>query len=276
MAGEKVVLHGARETLLVTLCAKAGESQLPDSLLKDRFAAQALAGIDYDFDRLRIDRDIMVGVALRAHLIDGWTRDFLGRHPDATVLHLGCGLDSRVFRIAPPETVRWFDVDYPDVIALRQRLYPARDGCVLLGSSVTEPEWLEAVPRDKPAFVIAEGLLPYLPSEEVPLLLERVTGHLPGGELAFDAYSQLGLILIAWQPSIRATGAALHWALDEPEELLRQLPRLELVEELTGYGSRGYDLDQIARLSLFARMAVPVMEMIPAFSRIGRLLRFRF
>lgn len=276
MTGEKVVLHGARETLLVTLCAKAGESQLPDSLLKDRFAAEALAGIDYDFDRLKIDRDIMIGVALRAHLIDGWTRDFLERHPDATVLHLGCGLDSRVFRIAPPESVRWFDVDYPDVIALRQRLYPARCGDTLLGSSVTDPEWLDAVPHDKPAFVIAEGLLPYLPPEEVPLLLERVIGNLPGGELAFDAYSHLGLILIAWQPSIRATGATLRWALEEPEELLRQLPRLELLEELTGYGSRGYDLDQVARMSLFARMAVPVIEMIPAFSRIGRLLRFRF
>lgn len=276
MTGEKVVLRGAQETLLITLCAKAGESQLPDSLLKDRFAAQALARIDYDFDRLKIDRDMMIGIALRAHVIDGWTRDFLGAHSEATVLHLGCGLDSRVFRIAPSANVRWFDVDYPDVIALRQRLYPAREGYTLLPSSVTEPDWLDAVPQDRPAFVIAEGLLPYLPAEEVVLLLERVTNHLPGGELVFDAYSRLGLTLIAWQPSVRATGAKLHWSLDDPEELLRQLPHLELVEELMGYGSGGYDPAQVARMSLVARMAVPVMGMIPALARIGRLLRFRF
>ena len=55
MTGEKVKLHGAQETLLVTLCAKAGESELSDSLLKDRFAARALARIDYDFGRLKID-----------------------------------------------------------------------------------------------------------------------------------------------------------------------------------------------------------------------------
>lgn len=276
MAGEKVALSGARETLLVTLCAKAGESRLPDSLLHDRFAAEAMARIDYDFAGLKIDRDMMIGVALRAHVIDGWTRDFLKRHPDATVLHLGCGLDSRVFRIAPPPAVRWFDVDYPDVVALRRALYPSRDGYRLVGSSVIDPGWLEAVPQDRPAFVIAEGLLPYLPLEEVPLLLERVTGHLPGGEVAFDAYSRLGLTLIAWQPSIRATGAKLLWSLDEPEELMEQLPQLALVEELTGYGSGGYDPAQVARMSLFARMAVPIMGMIPAFSRIGRLLRFRF
>lgn len=276
MNGEKVALHGAQETLLITLCAKAGESRLPDSLLKDRFAAEALARIDYDFDRLKIDRDMMIGIALRAHVIDGWTRGFLEQYPQSTVLHLGCGLDSRVFRIAPFAGVRWFDVDYPDVIALRHRLYPAREGYTLLPSSVTEPEWLDAVPQDRPAFIIAEGLLPYLPPEEVVLLLERVTNHLPGGELAFDAYSRFGLTLIAWQPSVRATGATLHWSLDDPEELLRQLPGLELVEELMGYGSGGYDPAQVARMSLVARMAVPVMGMIPALSRIGRLLRFRF
>lgn len=276
MAGEKVALQGAQETLLVTLCAKAGESRLPDTLLGDRFAAEALARLDYDFDGLKIDRDMMIGIALRAHVIDGWTRAFLGRHPEASVLHLGCGLDSRVFRIAPAASVRWFDLDYPGVIALRERLYPAREGCTLLASSVTEPGWLDAVPRDRPALVIAEGILPYLPPEEVTLLLERLAAHLPGGEIVFDAYSRLGLALIAWQPSIRATGAKLLWSLDEPEELLRQFPRFELVEELAGYGPGGYDPRQVARMSLVARLAVPVMGLVPALSRIGRLLRFRF
>lgn len=276
MAGEKVTLRGAQETLLVTLCAKAQESRLPDSLLQDGFAAKALAGIDYDFAGLGIDRDMMIGIALRAHVIDGWTRDFLARHPDATVLHLGCGLDSRVFRIAPPARIRWFDVDYPAVIALRRRLYPERAGCALLASSITEPGWLGAVPRDRPAFVIAEGVLPYLPSEEVLLLLERVSDHFPGGEIVFDAYSRLGLALIAWHPSIRATGAALLWSLDDPEDLLEQMPRLELVEELIGYGPDGYDPAQVARMSLFTRLAIPVMGMIPALARIARLLRFRF
>lgn len=276
MAGEKVTLSGAKETLLVTLSAKAGESRLHDSLLKDRFAAEAMARIDYDFSRLGVDRDIMIGVALRAHVIDGWTRDFIARNPEATVLNLGCGLDSRIFRVAPPPGILWFDIDYPDVVALRQRLYPPRQNCRLLGSSVTEPGWLEAVPGDRSTFVTAEGLLPYLEPQDVLRLLDRLIAHVPSGELAFDAYSALGLALIAWQPSIRATGATLHWSLDDPSELTADLPRLELVEELTGYGSDGYDPRQIARMSLPARMAVELFGWIPALARIGRLLRFRF
>lgn len=276
MAGEKVALSGAKETLLITLAAKAGESRLPDSLLQDRFAAEAMARIDYDFGRLGIDRDMMIGLALRAHVMDGWARDFIDQHAGATVLHLGCGLDSRIFRIAPPAGIRWFDVDYPDVIALRRQLYPGREGYELLGSSVTETGWLAAVPRDKPILVIAEGLLPYLQEPEVESLLGRLIGHGPGGELVFDAYSRVGLTLIGWQPSVRATGATLHWALDDPAELTQRFPRLTLLQELTGYGEDGYDPRQVARMSLAARASIQLFGWLPALARMARLLRFRF
>lgn len=276
MQTETVALTREKETLLITLWAKAGESLLPDSLLKDRFAAQAATRLDYDFARLKVDRDLMVGLAMRAHTLDGWTRAFLAEHSDAIVLHLGCGLDSRVFRIDPPAGVAWYDIDYPDVIALRQKLYPARDGYHLLGSSVTEPGWIAAVPRDRPAMIVAEGLLPYLPEDEVPLLLERLVQHCPSGEIVFDAYSPLGLKLIAMQPSIKATGAVLHWSLADPAELELQVPGLELVTELTAYDPDGYDRRQIARMSWPARLAMQFFSLIPPLSRIGVLLRYRF
>lgn len=276
MQTETVALTREKETLLITLWAKAGESLLPDSLLKDRFAAQAATRLDYDFARLKVDRDLMVGLAMRAHTLDGWTRAFLAEHSDAIVLHLGCGLDSRVFRIDPPAGVAWYDIDYPDVIALRQKLYPARDGYHLLGSSVTEPGWIAAVPRDRPAMIVAEGLLPYLPEEEVPLLLERLVQHCPSGEIVFDAYSPLGLKLIAMQPSIKATGAVLHWSLADPAELELQVPGLELVTELAAYDPDGYDRRQIARMSWPARLAMQFFSLIPPLSRIGVLLRYRF
>ena len=276
MQTETVALTREKETLLITLWAKAGESLLPDSLLKDRFAAEAATRIDYDFARLKVNRDLMVGLAMRAHALDGWTRDFLGRHPEALVLHLGCGLDSRVFRIDPPAGVDWYDIDYPDVIALRQKLYPARDGYHLIGSSVTEPGWIAGLPRDRPTMIVAEGLLLYLPEEEVPLLLERLVRRSPSGEIVFDAYSAFGLKLIAMQPSIKATGAALQWSLDDPCELERQVPGLELVTEMTAYDPDGYDPAQIARMSWPARLTMQFFSLIPPLARIGLLLRYRF
>lgn len=276
MQAEPVALTQEKETLLITLWAKAGESLLPDSLLNDRFAAEAAARLDYDFARLKVDRDLMIGLAMRAHVLDGWTRDFLGRHPEALVLHLGCGLDSRVFRIDPPAGIDWYDVDYPEVIALRRQLYPERDSYHLIGSSVTEPGWIAGLPRDRPTMIVAEGLLPYLPEEEVPLLLERLVRHCRSGEIVFDAYSPLGLKLIALQPSIKATGAALRWSLTDPAELGLQVPGLELVTELTAYDPDGYDRAQLARMSWPARLAMQFSSLIPPLARIGLLLRYRF
>lgn len=276
MRTEKVALTREKETLLITLWAKASESRLPDSLLEDGFAARAADRIDYDFARLKVDRDLMIGLAMRAHILDGWTRDFIARHPDAIVLHLGCGLDSRLFRIAPAAGIDWYEVDYPDVIALRRRLYPARRGCHLVGSSVTEAGWLAALPHSRPAMIVAEGLLPYLPEAEVPALLERLVRHCPAGEIVFDAYSSFGLRLIALQPSIRATGATLDWALDDPADLERQVPGLKLVTELTAYDPDGYDPAQIARMSWPARFAMQFFSLIPPLARIGLLLRYRF
>lgn len=276
MQTETVALTREKETLLITLWAKAGESRLPDSLLKDRFAADAAARIDYDFAKLKVDRDLMVGLAMRASTLDGWARNFLAERSDAIVLHLGCGLDSRIFRIDPAAGIDWYDIDYPEVIALRRKLYPVRDGYHLIGSSVTEPGWLDGVPQGRPAMIVAEGLLPYLPEEEVPLLLERLVQHCPSGEIVFDAYSPLGLKLIALQPSIKATGAVLHWALDDPAELERQVPGLELVTELTAYDPNGYDPAQIARMSWPARLAIQFFSLVPPLARIGLLLRYRF
>ena len=273
MATEKVQLTGEKQTLLITLHAKAMESRLPDSLLKDRFADHALALIDHDFSRLELGRDGAISLAIRAKTFDDWTRAFLAKHPEAVVLNLGCGLDSRVFRIDPPSEIPWFDVDYPEVIELRRRLYPARGGGYrLIGASVTDPAWLEQTPGDRPVMIVAEGLMPYLPSDKAPKLVAQLVRRFPAGELAFDGYSRLGLTLLRLAPQVRATGAQLHYAIDDPKSLEEAAPGLKLVEEKYQYDNSA----EIARMSWPARLTVEIFRGIPALRRIGRLLRYRF
>ena len=271
MAVEKVDLTGARETLLMTLYGKALESRLPYSLLQDRFADEAVRRIDYDFSKLKVDGNLGLGFAIRAKTLDVCVADFLARYPDAIVLHLGCGLDTRIFRVDPPQGVDWFDVDYPDVIALRRRLYSSRDQYHLIASSVTEPGWLAEVPRNRPAIVVAEGLAPYLPAEEGPRLLARLVSHLAGGELMFDAYSRFGLKLMRLNPAIKATGAEVHWAIEDPRELERAVPKLRFIGEIPSYKP-----EQGARLNWSARLFVGLWKLIPAMRKVGRLLRYRF
>ena len=271
MESSKVNLTQEKETLLITLFAKAGESHLPDSLLADTFAAEAVRRIDYDFARLKVTRDLMVGMAIRARTLDDWVRTFIAANPDATVLHLGCGLDTRVFRVNPPASIRWFDVDYPEVIELRRRLYPERDGYTLIGSSVVETAWLEQVPADRPAMVVAEGLTMYLRKEEIQRLFTAITAHVPSGEAAFDAFSRLGVWVVQRQRSVRATGARLHWGIDDPRELEEMVPRLKFFAEVPAYDSA-----HAHRFSLPGRLSVRLLMGIPPIRRLGRFLRYRF
>ncbi|MFC3286171.1 class I SAM-dependent methyltransferase [Litchfieldella rifensis] len=272
MPAEKIALSGKQETFLITLYAKAMESRMPDSLLKDAFAAEAICRIDYDFAKLNVPHDPMIGLALRAKILDDWTWEFINHTPVATVLHLGCGLDSRVFRLEPPISVRWFDVDFPEVIALRRRLYPERDGCRLIGASVMDSGWLSDVPSEHPVMVIAEGLLPYLRKHEVLRLLDTLTAYFPSGELAFDGYSRLAISLLRLAPPIRVAGASLHWGIDDPRELERQVPKLKLVKELSGLD----DPAQIARMTWPTRLTILWCQSVPAFRRLGRFLLYRF
>lgn len=271
---EKIHLTREKATLLITLYAKARESRLPGSLLRDHYAEAAVGRIDHDFSRLRMRRDEMIGLATRAHTLDGWAREFIAAHGDATVLHLGCGLDTRVFRVDPPAGVDWYEVDYPEVIDLRRKLYPARPGCTLVGSPVTDPAWLARIPTGKPTLIVAEGLFLYVPQEALLQLLRTVTTRFPAGEIVFEAYNRLGLTWVAHNRMIRSTGAVTRWSLGSPQELEAQVPGLRLRTEQGGYEAE--DTRQRARYSWPAQAALWVMRRVPALGGMTRLLRYRY
>jgi methyltransferase (TIGR00027 family) len=223
-------------TNLVTLYLRAYESRSRHPILGDRVAADAVDRIDYDFKRIhRMSLPVsnQYLVALRAKHLDDWCADFLRRRPDAVVVHLGCGLDGRALRLAVPPSVLWFDVDQPAVIDLRRRLYDDSEQYRMIGSSVTESEWLDQVPTGRPTLVVAEGLLMYLGESDVRRLLERLTDRFDSGEMLFDTLSALAPLL-----SKVFTRGIIKWGIRDARELQRWNPRLRLVEQasaLAGY-----------------------------------------
>ena len=223
-------------TNLVTLYLRAYESRSRHPVLGDHTAAEAVDRIDYDFKRIHrtsLPAGNQYLVALRAKQLDDWCVDFLARHPDAVVLHLGCGLDGRAFRLAPAPSVLWFDVDRPTVIELRRRLYDDTDGYRMIGSSVTDPQWLDHVPTGRPTLVVAEGLLMYLQESEVRQLLERLTDRFDSGELQFDTLSRLAPLL-----SKVLTKGIIKWGIRNVRDLETWNPRLRFLEQtpvLAGY-----------------------------------------
>jgi O-methyltransferase involved in polyketide biosynthesis len=269
---EKVGLVGAQETTLATLYGKAMESRRPDSILEDREADRALRKIDYDFSRLRVRRSDHLSLAVRAKAYDGWAQQFLDTHPECTVLHLGCGLDTRVYRVDPAPSVRWYDIDLPDVIELRQRLFPPRDGARPLAASLTDPRLLESISGDTPVLVIAEGLTPYLRAVDGLALLRRITEHFPRGEMLFDGYGRLGVSFLQRYGCVKASGAQLDWYINDPREIERAVPGLILDAELWYTNAPGIE----QHFSWLYRRFAAALYYITPVRRLGRPLRYRF
>lgn len=233
METEKVHLKKENETYLITLYGKALDSRKEHPILNDTFANAVVRKIDFDFEKLKSPKGAEVSLPVRAKHFDGWTREFIAAHPVSTVLNLGCGLDSRVFRIDPPSTVNWYDVDLPDVIDLRKQLFPERHACVLIGSSVTDPGWLERIPGDRPVIVVAEGLLQYLTEQEVIALFSRITGKFPEGQIIFDAYSRNMIRFVLLLAAARRARPSLLWGIGDSRKLEKEVPRLRLVTEIS-------------------------------------------
>ena len=269
MRKEKIELLGVQQTLLVTLYARAIESRSANPILKDLSAEDVVERLDCDFGAVKLDKDDQLRVVVRAKLLDTWTEDFLAANPRATVLGLGCGLDGRILRVNPPSSVNWYDLDVPDVIALRRHFFPERPGYHMVASSVTDPDWLDAVAPNGSAMVIAEGLLMYISEEEVRELFGRILNHFSGGLLAFDAFMPFAVRMVKYLPVSKMW--AVRWGLDDPRLIEQWYPRLEFLAETSLADSPWID-----RLPWLTRLAVKGANRVPAFRRVHRLLRYRF
>jgi O-methyltransferase involved in polyketide biosynthesis len=198
---------------------------------------------------------------------------FVARHPDAVGLDLGAGLDTRAFRVAPPPTVDWYDVDFPEVIAARGQLIPDRANAHGVGADLTDPDWLDAIPTNRPAVIVADGLLAFLAQDEMVFLLNRLTGHFPFGEVAFNGYSRFAIWAAKHYHGIRSVAGLIKSpGFDDPREPERWDPDLKLVEEILLTRE-----PEVAEFPPALRLITRLSAHSTALSRKGTtVLRYRF
>ncbi|GAP13116.1 O-Methyltransferase [Longilinea arvoryzae] len=219
-------LSGVAETLLITLYIRATESQRPDALIKDERAEAIVRQLDPESlqKTLTLTDDFSrVAVILKTREFDRFVQDFLARQPDAVVVHIGCGLDTRFERVDNGR-VEWFDLDLPDVIDLRRKVIGGEGARYhLLAGSVLESAWWDRVRvhKDRPFLFLAEGVFMYFTEAQVKGLVLGLLENFPGAELVFDAFSPV----MRWAHNVKVTrtgvGAYLHWGLKQGRELER-------------------------------------------------------
>ena len=221
------------DSLWLTLCGRALDYRSPNPVLGDAMADQIVRALDYDFGQLDIDTNLILSVALRAKKLDQVASEFLARHPDAVVLDLGVGLDTRHARLNVPATVDWYDVDFPAVAGVRERLIAAHSGRHVIAADVREPGWLDTIPGDRPVVIVADGLMGFLTEEEMVSLWNRLVSHFPSGELVLNAYTRFAVWVARHARGTKSVGDLIKFpGMDDPREPENWNPRLHFVREI--------------------------------------------
>lgn len=255
MAGSQLALTPVQESLYLTLCGRALDNGFPHPILGDTLAKEIVDRIGYDTATFPLPSSSVRDIALRTKKLDEVVRRFVARHPDAVVLELGAGLDGRFFRISPPDTVTWYDIDFPAVVDARRQLMPERANVHRIGVDLTDPNWLDGVPTGRPAVIVADGLLAFLAQDDFIALLRRLTAHFPQGEIAFNGYTRFHVwALKRYRGTNSIADLVVAPGFDDPREPERWDTRLSLLEEILLTRApeiAGYPL----ALRLFTRLA---------------------
>jgi O-methyltransferase involved in polyketide biosynthesis len=259
-------LEGVSETLLITLLARARESQRPDGMIHDEAAITIVNQLDVDFSRLFMQRHDEVTVIIRMRKFDNFVREFLKCNPQAAVVHIGCGLDTRFERV-DDGWVEWFDLDMPDVMALRQKLlHISNSRYHTLTTSVFEEAWLEEVARFKSRAIlfIAEGVLPYFEEAQVKELFLRLRSRFPGCELVSDVHTPFAVWADNIHLALSKVKARMHWSVKHPNDVEGWAEGIRLLE------AWNYMDEETANLKAFR-----IMRMIPGLAKASGICHYR-
>jgi O-methyltransferase involved in polyketide biosynthesis len=274
MTTDKIKLTDEKETLFIPLSGKALDYRSKNSVLNDSKANEIVEKVGIDFTTHK-SFGAKIGartLAVRAKQYDEWTKDFIAKNKNAVVVHLGCGLDARITRVQPPSSIAWFDIDYPEVIRLRKEFYPETKEYKMIASSITAQNWLETISADRPAFILAEGVLEYLSEEEVKTLLNRLTTYFTHGQIAFDVMNSFA-VKFGNKNLKKTTGAVdiLKWTVDDINEIDKLNPKLKRIEVVSRIKSVF-----VKKLPFGNRILLGILSLFSKQKNAMRLVRYEF
>jgi O-methyltransferase involved in polyketide biosynthesis len=266
-------LTPVEQTAFVTQYARAVDSRWRRPILGDTLADDIVAKIDYDFDGLGVPPSAIRQTALRARLLDDRARHFIGEHPGGIVVDLGAGLATPMQRVAPPPTVDWYNVDLPNVIALREHVVPADDHAHSVAVSLADDSWTDEIPSDRPTLLIADGLLAFVSESVIVNLFRHIPDHFRSGEIALNDYGRVSPLNIAAMKIVfSAVGTQWRYrGFSDARVPEGWSPRLRLIEETS--------LARVPEIDLYptaARMSTRLMGRTKSGARAARILRYRF
>ncbi|HAZ13539.1 MAG: hypothetical protein A2X86_13490 [Bdellovibrionales bacterium GWA2_49_15] len=210
-------LPNVGKTLFVPLLGRARAKQFNISFEDTK--AEQLAQ-DYELGRhISLSSLFSKACIVRARAFDTWASQGLGA--DGILISLGAGLCTRHQRLArEAQNALTFEVDFPEVIGLKRKLYGEGPGQHFLASNILDEAWvlevqkiLQTQGRRNPHFFITlEGVAMYLTPEQITTLMKLLKHHFPSAQFSFDYINRLFVSRAYLLPAINKTNSQFHFA----------------------------------------------------------------
>ena len=208
-------MDAVNKTLYIPLYGKAMVSR-KGIILRDPKAEEIWQKEGFSLKGKAASKWLAYHMGMRSRVFDGWLAEQLALDSGAVVLHLGCGMDSRVCRVAH-EGHLWFDLDFPEVITQRARHYAPVEGYTMVGSDVRDASYLARIPKGN-AIVVMEGISMYLCREELLQILTELQAHFTKVHLLMDCYTVFAAKVSKYKNPVNEVGVTVLHGMDDPRE----------------------------------------------------------
>ena len=236
--GRKIMdlkLGDVQTTALIPLAIKASETMRPKERIKDEKAVEIIRALNVDpapYDKFMSHE----GVVARTIMLDRQLKGIIKKAPDTVVVNLGAGFDNRFSRVDNGK-IHWFDLDLPDAIAVRKKVFPDQERVTMLAASALESDWCAEVQnvlagrKAKPVF-LAEGLFMYFTLDQIKTLLLVLRDNFPeGGTLIAEQNNKLMQKNEKYHDTVKTTNAHFVSGTDSAQEIADLVEGIRLVEE---------------------------------------------
>ena len=235
-------MDSVNKTLYIPLYGKAAVSRR-GILLRDPKAEEIWAESGFSLKGKAKSKWLTYYMGMRAAVFDQWLTAQMEELPGAAVIHIGCGLDSRVCRIGTGGHA-WYDVDLPEVIGERRKYYKESVEYYMLSADVRDTTWLDAIPGGTDAIAVMEGVSMYLRREELLGLLASLAVRFGRVALLMDCYTVFAAKVSKYKNPVNEVGVSQLYGVDAPRELERgtgllfrrehEMTPAELIDKLPG------------------------------------------
>ena len=223
----KIEKNTVQETLILPLYSRKLCTELYPDIYSDKTALELINQIDYDFSEAEkssqslMQRFGALEVATRQSDLAFEVRDYLKKHPNAAVVNLGCGLDS-TGRNCDNGSCKIYNLDFPDVIELRNKLIPAGEREKNIACNINDIQWFDKIDASNGAVFFASGVFYYFLNDEVKALVKNMAKAFPGGVLVFDAANRTAVKMIAktWLKTAKIKDVGAYFAVSNASDEL--------------------------------------------------------